>query len=457
MDLFNEDYKITKPLRLIELFAGYGSQAMAFDRIGVKYEHHFVCEFDKYAMKSYNAVHGTNFEPTDIRNIHAEDLNITDTDKYTYFMTYSFPCTDLSLAGKQAGMKKGSGTRSGLLWEVERLLTECKELPQVLFMENVPQVIAEKNMPDFMDWLKFLHKKGYSSYYKVLNAKDYGVPQNRERCFMFSFLGDFDYVFPEPTGLKQLLVDVLEDEVDEKYYIKSETAKRLIHDLIERRVIPTEQNRTEQNRRYQVGLDLSTQSSGIKQIANCIRARYDAGIRNRINEATGVLEYTLSAMVIVAMRGRNPEHPTDRTPGIPTEQRLEPNLEGLCNTLTTVQKDNMVMESVRIKQATKEGYIEMDVGGVFDASFPDSNTRRGRVHDHGHVSSKITAKNQETYRYESQYRIRKLTPRECFRLMGVKDDDSQKMIDVNSNTQCYKQAGNSIVVDVMAAMFRKLF
>ena len=202
---------------------------------------------------------------------------------------------------------------------------------------------------------------------------------------------------------------------------------------------------------------MSTQSSGIKQIANCIRARYDAGIRNRINEATGVLEYTLSAMVIVAMRGRNPEHPTDRTPGIPTEQRLEPNLEGLCNTLTTVQKDNMVMESVRIKQATKEGYIEMDVGGVFDASFPDSNTRRGRVQDHGHVSSKITAKNQETYRYESQYRIRKLTPRECFRLMGVKDDDSQKMIDVNSNTQCYKQAGNSIVVDVMAAMFRKLF
>ena len=295
MNLFNEDYKITKPLRLIELFAGYGSQAMAFDRIGVKYEHHFVCELGKYAMKSYNAVHGTNFEPTDIRNIHAEDLNITDTDKYTYFMTYSFPCTDLSLAGKQAGMKKGSGTRSGLLWEVERLLTECKELPQVLFMENVPQVIAEKNMPDFMDWLKFLHKKGYSSYYKVLNAKDYGVPQNRERCFMFSFLGDFDYVFPEPTGLKQLLVDVLEDEVDEKYYIKSETAKRLIHDLIERRVIPTEQNRTEQNRRYQVGLDLSTQSSGIKQIANCIRARYDAGIRNRINEATGVLEYTLSA------------------------------------------------------------------------------------------------------------------------------------------------------------------
>ena len=115
------------------------------------------------------------------------------------------------------------------------------------------------------------------------------------------------------------------------------------------------------------------------------------------------------------------------------------------------------MEKVLIKQATKEGYIELEVGGLFDASFPDSNTRRGRVQDPGHVSSKITAKNQETYRYESQYRIRKLTPRECFRLMGVKDDDSQKMIDVNSNTQCYKQAGNSIVVDVMAAMFRKLF
>lgn len=236
MNLFYDDFKITKPLRLIELFAGYGSQAMAFDRIGAKYEHWFVCEFDKYAIKSYNAVHGTNYETTDIRDIHGKDLNIKDTDKYCYLMTYSFPCTDLSLAGKRAGMSKGSGTRSGLLWEVERLLNECDELPQILFMENVPQVVSEENMPDFREWLRYLEKKGYSSTYKILNAKDYGVPQNRERCFMFSFLGDFDFEFPDPKPLTKKLKDVLEDQVAENYYLKSEKAQKLIDDLLEQNV-----------------------------------------------------------------------------------------------------------------------------------------------------------------------------------------------------------------------------
>lgn len=111
-----------KTIRLIELFAGYGSQAMALKRLNLPFEHHFVCEFDKYAIKSYNAVHNTNFPVIDIRDVHAEDLNITDRDEYIYFMTYSFPCTDLSVAGKMQGMGRDSGTRSGLLWEVERLL-----------------------------------------------------------------------------------------------------------------------------------------------------------------------------------------------------------------------------------------------------------------------------------------------------------------------------------------------
>lgn len=159
---------------------------------------------------------------------------------------------------------------------------------------------------------------------------------------------------------------------------------------------------------------------------------------------------------IVAMRGRNPEHPTSRESGLPTEQRLEVNKENVSNTLTTVQKDNLVMEKLMIKQATKDGYIEMEDGGVFDASFPSSSTRRGRVQEGGTVSPTLTAQNNELYRVEN-YRIRKLTPLECFRLMGVDDEDAGKMIAVNSNTQCYKQAGNSIVVDVMAAMFRRLF
>lgn len=200
----NTPYKIVKPIRLIELFSGIGSQAKALERIQANFEHYRICEFDKYAVQSYNAIHGTDFKPTDITKITADDLGITDTDKYEYIMTYSFPCTDLSVAGKQAGMAKGSGTRSGLLWEVERLLTECKELPQVLLMENVPQVLNG----DFGGWLDFLDGLGCRNYYKCLNAKNYGIPQNRDRCFMVSVLGDYYYDFPKPVPLLTYLDDI---------------------------------------------------------------------------------------------------------------------------------------------------------------------------------------------------------------------------------------------------------
>lgn len=197
---------------------------------------------------------------------------------------------------------------------------------------------------------------------------------------------------------------------------------------------------------------------------------------------------------IVAMRGRNPDNPSDRTVGSPTEQRLEMNMQGTSNCLTSVQKDNLLLENVKIRQATKDGSIECEIGGCFDASYPNSKTRRGRVQDKGNTCPTLTAQNQEVVRIEkvgqissngsqcstvisdngisanlvsgthgyanshiaTQYRIRKLTPRECGRLMGVSDEDIDKMAAVNSNTQLYKQFGNSIVVDVMCAMFKNL-
>ena len=196
-------------------------------------------------------------------------------------------------------------------------------------------------------------------------------------------------------------------------------------------------------------------------------------------------------MVCVAMRGRNPGNPSDRTSGIHTEQRLEVNKNGTSNTLTSVQKDNLVMETVKIKQATKEGYIECEVGGVADLSYPNSKTRRGRVQDRGNVCPTLTAQNQDickigqissdksqygtvisddglsstlqagTHGYANnciatQYRIRKLTPRECWRLMDFKDSDFEKAQEVNSNTQLYKQAGNSIVKNVLVAIFGQM-
>lgn len=215
----SEPLKIKKPIRLIELFAGIGAQAKALERLGVDFEHYRVCEFDKYAVRSYNAIHGTNFGVSDIRDWHGSDLGIEDTDKYEYILTYSFPCQDLSLAGKQKGMTKGENTRSGLLWEVERLLNETKEKPQILLMENVPQVIGEKNIKDFAKWLDALEKMGYCNYWQVLNAKDYGIPQNRARCFMVSVLGDYYYEFPKPMKLEKRLKDLLEPSVDEKYYL----------------------------------------------------------------------------------------------------------------------------------------------------------------------------------------------------------------------------------------------
>lgn len=241
-DFTREPISIKKPIRLIELFAGYGSQAMALKRIGAKFEHYRVVEFDKYAIASYNAVHGTNFPTMDITKVHADDMAIEDTKHFTYLLTYSFPCTDLSVAGKQAGMSKGSGTRSGLLWEVERILTEIRdsngELPQILFMENVPQVHSQDNMPDFRKWLDFLESLGYTNYYQDLNAKNYGIAQNRERCFMFSFLGEYNYHFPQPIPLKKKLKDYLEDNVDEKYYINNEKADKLIKQLIDNGTLP---------------------------------------------------------------------------------------------------------------------------------------------------------------------------------------------------------------------------
>ena len=258
-DIFAElfpKFVITKPIRLIELFAGIGSQAKALERLGANFEHWKAVEFDKYAMASYNAIHGTNFETSDIRDVHAADLEITDTEHFTYLLTYSFPCVDLSCAGLQKGMKKGEGTRSGLLWEVERILDECgRNLPQVLLMENVVQVIGSKNIEDFHAWRSKLESLGYQNYVDVLNAKDYGIPQNRVRCFMISILGDYSYEFPQKQELHLVLKDLLEENVDEKYYVsergevlhyKSQEIRKEVHPSRRRHSVNTDGKGSEQ-------------------------------------------------------------------------------------------------------------------------------------------------------------------------------------------------------------------
>lgn len=276
ISMFDGDkpFKIDKPLRLITLFSGYDSQALALKYIGVPFEHYRTCE---WAIPSIQALKDLHFENDDtdysvgmskaelveklytagvsadynkpltkaqlqrygesklrtiynnirachnlvsICNAKGDDLGIKETDKYCYLLTYSFPCQDLSAAGLGKGMERGSGTRSGMLWEVERLLKETKELPQVLLMENVKQVIGQKNIKAFAEWIAFLDELGYHSKWQVINATDFSIPQNRERCFMVSVLGNHYYEFPKVIGNKLKLKDVLEKKVADRYYLK---------------------------------------------------------------------------------------------------------------------------------------------------------------------------------------------------------------------------------------------
>lgn len=238
-DLYKPQVKIEKPIRLIEAFAGYGSQSMALRNIGAEFEIYRCYEIDKYAMASYNAIHGTNFEPTDICDVKGVDMGIVDKERFTYLLTYSFPCTDISIAGRMAGMAEDSNTRSSLLWQVKRILEELHEedsLPQILLMENVPAIHSPKNIDHFQKWVGFLNDLGYSSYCEDLNAVDFGVAQNRERTFVVSILGDYAYTFPTGMELTKCIEDYFEDlteEMAEKYVVKSPKALDLLVKLDE--------------------------------------------------------------------------------------------------------------------------------------------------------------------------------------------------------------------------------
>lgn len=381
--------RITKPLRLIELFAGIGAQAKALENLGVNFEHYRICEFDKYAVASYNAVHGTNFATSDITKIHAADLGIVGTDKYEYIMTYSFPCTDLSKAGKQQGMSRDSGTRSGLLWEVERLLIEITKkggrLPQILLMENVPDVLSEKNRKDFFSWCELLESLGYTSKYAILNAKDFGVPQNRERCFMLSWLGeDYYYDFPHKQPLVVRLKDVLEPSVDEKYYLSEKTIKYFIQhtqESIEKgngfRFEPTDGN--------VVGKTITTRA-GSRMDDNFIKCEHIAQL----------------------------------------EADLKRNGQGIIETTKQYSRPHGF---------NKGGVNESEV-------FPAVRCSSTEDGNNGIIDG---------------IRVRKLTPKECWRLMGFDDESFSRAEKKVSNSQLYKQAGNSIVVDVLMAIFKNLF
>lgn len=238
-DLCRPNIEINNKIRLIELFAGYGSQAMALRNLGADFETYRVVEFDKYAIASYNAIHGTSFPTMDINEVKGEMLGIEETDKYTYLMTYSFPCTDISQAGRMMGMSEDSGTRSSLLWQVRRILSELnttKSLPQILLMENVTAIHSQLNIADFKKWLDFLRSLGYESFVFDLNAADFVIPQHRERTFVLSTLGEYNYKQPNPIETDKCIEDYFEELTDEEllqYVVKSPEALKLLMRLDE--------------------------------------------------------------------------------------------------------------------------------------------------------------------------------------------------------------------------------
>ena len=410
-------------LTVNELFSGIGAQRKAFERLGIPHEVVGICEIDKYAIQSYEAIFGKTKNYGDICTAPRLD--------YADLWTYSFPCQDISVAGNQKGISEG--TRSGLLYQVQRLLEVAKEegtLPKYLLLENVKNLVGKKFKSQFDNWLFYLDQLGYDTYWQVLNAKNYGIPQNRERVFAVSIRKDLNqkYEFPKAEPLTKKLADILEDEVDEKFYLSQDKVSTLIKNL--------------------------EKSDSVADKVVC-EERCDEGLRFFKDYAIGALrtidacgdKRVIELPCIAASRGRNPENPSDRSAGAPVQQRLELNIQGTSNTITTVQKDNYLVEA-KIQQV--EGNL-----------YPNSgNPQAGRVYKADGISPALDTcqGGNRMPKILEGIRIRKLTPLECWRLMGFDNEDLRKAEASGvSNTQLYKQAGNSIVVNVLEKIFKNLY
>ena len=550
-------------IRVFEAFAGYGSQSMALSRLGIDFEVVGISEIDKYAIQAYMAVHGDTPNYGDISKI--DWSSVPDFD----FLTYSFPCTDISTAGQQKGLAEGSGTRSSLLWECRKAI-EAKR-PKYLLMENVKNLVSKKFTPYLKEWIRFLEGQGYSNYTKVLNAKDFGVPQNRERVFMVSILGEVSFHFPKPFTLEKRLKDVLEKYVDESFYLSEKVVNTFLArneknkakgngfkfepttgDVIASTIGTHSNDRDCNNYVYVVG---NTNPSGHGMNGNVFDSNgLCPTLTTNKGEGPRILE-----SVPTGFSSKEKKYGNKRVQSLVDSGKISGHevqfldaynqtVSDICGTIkTTVDSSCLsfisepINQALIIKQATKKGYIEIPPGGVLDASYPESLTRRGRVQDNGKVSPTLTAGGEPPCLYEgieakifqsprgfnkgailditssrwqdnnfvvepkiiqvgnlvedkgfknpqrgrvynpigispnidtmgggnlqpkiiecfTNYRIRKLTPRECFRLMGVSEEDIDKIQSSGiSKTQQYKMAGNSIVVDVLYYIFKKMF
>lgn len=356
-------------------FSGVGAPEQALKNLGVDFESVFACEIDKYARTTFLANHETKTMYEDItKRDHSE---IPQLDLYVA----GFPCQSFSIAGKRKGFEEARGT---LFFNVAEFIKENQ--PKAFILENVKGLLSHESgrtMQTIIDILSncggtvngqmsldmFEDGLGYHIYYQVLNTKEHGIPQNRERIFIVGFKEPRDYRFPKEETLELRLKDMLETEVDDKYYLSEKLIKTLTKDVpgFSGRFDPHDEN---------------------TDVSNCLTARY---------------------------------HKMARTDPF-----------------------------IRVGSATKRGYEEAKEGDSINFSVPNSETRRGRV-GKGVAQTLDTACNQATM---AKDKIRRLTPRECFRLQNF--PDSFNITEV-SDTQAYKQAGNSITVRVIQKIINKIY
>lgn len=364
-------------LKVLSLFSGIGAFEKALKRKGIPYELVNYCEIDKYASKAYSLVHNVPEDKNlgDITKVDEKSLQDFD------LMTWGFPCCDISVAGKQQGIIKGE-TRSGLYYEGLRILKEKK--PKYSIIENVKALISKKFRKEFKQILSDLTSLGYTTYWKVLNAKNYGIPQNRERVFIISVKTDIGQVFEFPEGFDNgvQLKDLLEDEVDSKYFLNESIATRLIREAgRDTDIIPKSMTTA-------------------KEVLPCITPdRVNKRQNGRRFKENGEPMFTITAQ--------------DR--------------HGVLIKIGCIGTDS---QANRVYAAEGLACTQSSLGGGLGA---------------------------KTGLYLTNYRIRKLTPKESFRLMGFDDNDYQILKDNKiSDTQLYKMAGNSIVVNVLEHIFQKL-
>lgn len=573
----SQPFKIDKPIRLIELFAGYGSQYFALEYLGVNFESWKICEWAVKSIQAYRDAHFENDntdyskdltkeqifdylankgisanynEPmkleqikrlgeekarviynnimathnlVNIQQVKGKDLEIVNTDKYCYIMTYSFPCQDISSAGLGKGMEKGSGTRSGMLWEVERILdelkTENRELPQVLLMENVPEVIGTNNIKHFSKWLAKLESLGYHCKWEILNAKDYGVPQNRERCFMISVLGDYYYDFPQSIKLKHRLKDLLEDEVEERFYLSEKALNGKLNTKFScsklENVMPNKdgimptlcardykdpkcvqvaqiKGSFESNGRIYSPEGISptiTTCGGGNREPKILQNNLKEKLCNELIVNGKVQEYDMIRHNYTTNKGENCVQSNNECPTLDTRCDClgvvvndSPKVLGGIgekksnNGTQWYQQDRIYDDNIAISvttafnpyYATVDKNIKPSVAINFEREKENIVNSNNEIYqcecDSGwqdnkvgiKVSPTLRANNDNTFALTSNLRIRKLTPKECFRLMGVKDEDFEKIAENQSNASLYHLAGDSIVVDVLMAIFKEI-